>query len=394
MLHARFSNGQERLLLGGASSEIVGGADLAALLQPALQWLDTSVAQLQRQYTYGRGNLAHPLVLHGSAGVVAPLQRFTDALAPHLPSSWGDNWGVALQLEGSSAVLAAIEMLRRRSTGSVVAVGACSYHGPPSTMYGSRGGNAPGKPAQLVYPVPAEKFRHAGESTDDFVARIECEQEAFLSEHEGEVGVLLLEPQWGSAALGQPWPADALRRFVHRARARGILVCADEIMCGMGRHGQGRAFLVDAWGVEVDAITFGKAVSTGTFALSGAAVRGWRGERAPHHHTYSHGAQALALLTAEAVLRALPAWRANVKAMAAIVEEELHGLGARGQGALWGVPAAQPEVLHQRCREQGVDVYVVPDGVLLTPLLNVNLDDLRAGIQRFAKICRSWPQVL
>lgn len=385
MLGARYTEGVSRVLLGGASSELVGGVDLAQLLQPALQHLQQSTRDLQE------GKPAQALVIHSSAGTLPSLGAFLEALAPHVPECWGDDWGATLQLEGASAVQAAISLLRQRSRCPGVAVGACSYHGPPCTTYGSRKQKCPSKPPQWLYPVPALKFQNAGEPREAFLARIEREQDAFLHDHEADVGILLIEPQWGSAALGEPWPRDLLARFVQKARSRGILVCADEIMCGVGRHGQARMFLSDAWGVEVDAITFGKSIATGTFPLAGALVRAWDGLKVEHSHTFSHGAQALALLTATEVLRALPTWHENIRILGEIMAQELEqGTGARGQGLLWGVPTSQPAVLHAKCQQAGLDVYQVQDGVLLTPLLNANGEDLREALRRFVQVQRLW----
>lgn len=72
---------------------------------------------------------------------------------------------------------------------------------------------------------------------------------------------------------------------------RGVLVVADEVMCGLGRHGQAcsRApaggvgadeaaalptlFLSEAWGLPVDAVTFGKAICAGVYPMSGVLCR-------------------------------------------------------------------------------------------------------------------------
>ena len=362
----QIADGKSRVLLGGGGSELVGGPCLGRLLQPAAEHLRITQQLLA-------GIAAVP-----SEGVPPQLSGFLDALAAHVPHSWGA-WEVALQLEGTAAVRAALDVLLQHSQSPVVAVGACSDHGP---LLPGSGKN----PAQVLYPVPARAFQHAGENDAAFVARIEQEHDAFLR-HQG-VGVVLVEPQWGSAGLGQPWPADLLRRFVGKARAQGILVCADEMMCGLGRHGQGRTFLVDAWGVEVDAIVFGKGGGTGTFPLAGALVRRQRGGVAVrHNHTYSH---ALSLLTATQVLRALQAWHPNIQALEAVLSHELRGTGAQGQGALWGVPTCQPEVLHARCLAAGIDVYMVPGGVLLTPLLNASVEELRSGLQHFRRVLQSW----
>lgn len=59
-----------------------------------------------------------------------------------------------------------------------------------------------------------------------------------------------------------------------------VLVVADEIMCGLGRHGECEEssdvpalFLSDAWHLPVDAVTFGKAISAGAYPLSGVLCR-------------------------------------------------------------------------------------------------------------------------
>ena len=48
--------------------------------------------------------------------------------------------------------------------------------------------------------------------------------------------MLLIEPQWGSSVAAMPWPPELLREYIRTAKARGIAVIADEIMCGLGRH--------------------------------------------------------------------------------------------------------------------------------------------------------------
>lgn len=366
------------VVLGGGSSELVGGAWLGEVLQPAAALLHQQ-AQLLTQ-----GRPAPPTVLHTSLGLSSSLPGFLRALAPHVPATWqrADEWGVLLQAEGSSAVAAAVHALQQRARAPGVAVAACSYHGPPSAAYGSRQhGQASGKPAQLLYPAPAPNQRRQAEPHEAFMLRIEREQLDWLDAHP-EVGVLLIEPQWGSAACGQPWPQTMLQRFVARARELGILVCADEIMCGMGRHGQGHAFLVEAWQVEVDAIVWGKAAAAGSFPLAGALLRCWDRAAGVHTHTYAHGAHPLALLTATQVLARLPSWHGAIAERARIMATELSGTGATGQGLLWGIPHAQPANLLQACRQSGIQVYAIPDGILLTPLINADPEQLRAALRR------------
>ena len=379
LLLSTHSTGAVQVVLGGGSSELVGGSLLGTLLQPAADYLQQQVQQLQL------GQPAPPTAVHTSLGVPEALPAFVAALAPHLPASWhAAQWGVLLQAEGTSAVSAAVHALQQRTRRPRVGVAAASYHGPPATAYGSRGSST-AKPQQLCYPAPASKQRHPDETQAAFWQRIEAEQETWLTQHP-EVGVILVEPQWGSAAHGQPWPRELLRRFVASARARGVLVCADEIMCGLGRHGQGRTFLVDAWGIEVDAIVFGKAVAAGTFPLAGALLRTWTPMADVHTHTYAHGAHPLALLTATRVLQQLPGWHAQIAAAGALMAAELAGTGATGQGLLWGVRHPQPSALQQACQKAGLQVYAIPDGILLTPLLNAELPALQAALRALVAV--------
>lgn len=46
-----------------------------------------------------------------------------------------------------------------------------------------------------------------------------------------------VEPQWGSSVAAMPWPPALLRQYIAAAKARGLSVVCDEIMCGLGRHG-------------------------------------------------------------------------------------------------------------------------------------------------------------
>ena len=157
--------------------------------------------------------------------------------------------------------------------------------------------------------------------------------DAFYAEHAHTVGVLLVEPQWGSSQCGLPWPPAVLHHLVARAKAHGIMVCADEIMCGLGRHGLGTLFASShaSLGIAhlVDAVTFGKAIAGGCGdLLSGVAVKhgatklGASGRTALQSHTYA-GASTRALLTATEVLRELPGCLAHVQEAHNIIEQHL-----------------------------------------------------------------------
>ncbi len=168
------------------------------------------------------GTFAGSLSSHTSSGVPEALGDLIDALEPHLP--WKDaknlDWCASFQMEGASAVMAGIDMLLQEmmlTTGNTqrtkVAVGAVSYHGPPSTSFGSKE-TLFKKHHQLKYPVPI-----VGAIIDQ--AELLRSFNVFLDQHAEEIGVLIVEPQWGSSQAALPWPKELLRQYVKMAQARG-----------------------------------------------------------------------------------------------------------------------------------------------------------------------------
>lgn len=389
---------QEILSVGLACSECFSGPNLARLLRPGLEY------EMRAMEDMANGNFASPLSIHTSSGVPPALEEFLGALRPHLPWKFDtreeeEDWMVSLQIEGASAVWAAVDMLlqieiiktgnRRRK---FVAVGARSYHGPPATSFGGR---SPlwNKSYQLKYPVPA-----AGVPVDS--EALLAEFSAFLDRHGDDVGVMLIEPQWGSSQCGLPWPEDLLRRYVRMAQARGVRVVCDEIMCGLGRHGKGTLFLAEAWDLNVDAVTFGKSIGGGVFPLSGCIVREGKSVLSEHgrsvmqSHTFA-ASSARALMAGTAVLSELPRWFPSIgklgEEMSHIFRylESLSGgmITAQGHGLMWGclftaegdnsdeTARAETVVAFKRhCEECGVLPYFVPvGGFMVTPVVDVDV---------------------
>lgn len=309
-------------------------------------------------------------------------------------------------MEGGSAVLAGIDLLmqlqhaRGQTQRTKVAVSERSYHGSASTSPGAPGAPLWPKDFQLVYPAPTvlQEIDEPG-LTDKFTA--------FLQTHGAQISVMLFEPQWGSSNVSKPWPPALLRRFVDLAHENGILVLCDEIMCGLGRHGLGTCFLTEAWGVDADAVTFGKAVASGVFPLSGVALRKGASELRSlgrgvlQMHTYA-GAGQLPLLAGIEVLRLLPAFWSSVADLGKILESRLQDLErdtsgfvrCYGQGLLWGClfRGEQKErqlimrIFRRQCLLLAVWPYFVPiGGFQVTPLYDSRQDDLVEGLARLAE---------
>jgi len=410
----------EMRVLGGACSEVLGGKNLAKLLESGWQ------LELKAMEALQKGEPAPTLSVHTSAGVPPEMDRFLAALEPHIPSDNGD-WCVNLQAEGASAVHAAIDMALQVTQGGAdfsspnakirVACGASSYHGPAST---SPGGGTPlgavskGLTHPVRYPVPSPFLRRHGEDEAVFHARMLMEFKAYLDTYEAEIGVLLVEPQWGSSVAAMPWPPALLRDYIAEAKSRGIAVISDEIMCGLGRHGAEPAsggtgcFLAECWDLKPDIITFGKSIGGGAgHLLSGAILLHSAGKlqqqarTAFQSHTYA-GSSARALANGASLLETLEGWRPSVRAIsdaiAPVVDELNEAAGgaviAHGQGALWGGmfankdPAARTAAnlnFKQRCLQKRVLPYFVPvGGFMLTPRYDDDPESYAAAVRDMA----------
>ncbi|KAG7350635.1 pyridoxal phosphate-dependent transferase [Nitzschia inconspicua] len=403
---------QEVLSVGLACSESFSGPRLARLLQPGFDYERQTMEQL------ASGDYANPLSNHTSGGVTEALSDFIDALEPHLP--WNNNendqtlddWCVSLQLEGASAVWAAIDMVLQQAiltTGNqertMVAVGATSYHGPPSTSFGSK---CPlwQKTYQVKYPVPV-----AGDLIDE--ASLIQQFEEFLDLHSERVGVILFEPQWGSSQAGFPWPKALLKLYIELARARGIKIVTDEIMCGLGRHGNGSLFVSKDYELNPDAITFGKAIGGGVYPISGAILKSGRrqlcqaGCTVMQSHTYA-GSSVRALMTATEVLREIPNWLPSVQKLG---QEMAHIFGylakisdgmliAHGQGLMWGCLFTKEGAMkdesyrsraiqsfRQHCEEALILPYIVPaGGFMVSPHFDVDVGTIYEMAEKLEKV--------
>ena len=114
----------------------------------------------------------------------------------------------------------------RQDARNWVACGASSYHGPASTSPGGAtplGARAKGLTHPVRYPVPSPFLRRKGEDDASFHGRLLTDFIKYLDMYEHEIGVLLVEPQWGSSVAAMPWPPVLLRAYIAEAKSRGIV---------------------------------------------------------------------------------------------------------------------------------------------------------------------------
>ena len=81
------------------------------------------------------------------------------------------------------------------------------------------------------------------------------------------VAAVILEPVGGSTAGALVPPDGYLPRVAEICRRRGVLLIADEVMCGFGRTGA--RFAVDHWNVVPDLMVAGKGLAAGYAPMSG-----------------------------------------------------------------------------------------------------------------------------
>lgn len=386
----------EHIILGGASSMILGGNLLADILEKTNMMFNSSILALKNN------EYASPLNLHTSIGISSHINKFIQQLENHLPNNFKKDWSVSIQLEGSSAVHAAVDILLsgQNKTKQFIGVGTNCYHGPKITSFG-KADDRYLEFNQIFYPVPILKNKKSGETIKQFYNRIKSELSLFIEENKDNLGVLIIEPQWGSAGTGQFWPKDILTTFVKHARKENILVVCDEIMCGLGRHGKNKMFLTDALNLEVDAITFGKSIAGGIFPLSGAIINysnnKLRNILPRQSHTYSHGANIIAIVAATQLLVNLHKCFYLIEERELIIKSSLANLKnnniiSAGQGLLWGFYINYSMLninkyeLDRLIKELNIIVYIVPDGILITPIYNCDKNLLNNAMNDLVKL--------
>lgn len=233
-----------------------------------------------------------------------------------------------------------------------------SYHGNTLgalAIGGHAGRRAPFAPMLMqvdhIDPCYAYRFRKPGEAEQDFGHRMaDLLEERILSIGPQNVAAFVAEPVVGATLGTQPAVAGYFRRIREICDRHGVLLIADEVMCGMGRTGSW--FALEQEGIHADITTIAKGLGAGyqpiaaviasekvVSTMESGSGRLWNG------HTYmSH---AIATAAALAVIRTIEedGLLENVRAMGARLESGLRGrfgnhphIGdIRGRGLFWSV---------------------------------------------------------
>ncbi|MCB9831060.1 MAG: adenosylmethionine--8-amino-7-oxononanoate transaminase [Planctomycetes bacterium] len=102
---------------------------------------------------------------------------------------------------------------------------------------------------------------------------VDClERSLAIIEAEGDrLAAIVVEPGFQGAAGILPWPEGFLGRLCAAARARGVLVIADEVASGLGRCG--RLFASELEGIEADFLCLAKGLTGGYLPLAATITR-------------------------------------------------------------------------------------------------------------------------
>ncbi len=258
-----------------------------------------------KRYLDASGGAAVSCLGHSSARVIAAIREqagklaythssfFTtepaEKLASHLVARAPDGFGkgrVAFVGSGSEAMEVALKLARQLALErgdperSHFIARRMSYHGNTLGAL-SVGGHMQRRalyapmlfPATHIAPCHAYRFREEGESLEAYGKRAADELEAEVARvGPHRIAAFIAEPVVG-ATLGCVTAAPGyFRRIREICDRNGVLLIADEVMCGMGRTGS--FFAMSQEGVSPDIITIAKGLGAGYQPIAAVLAAG------------------------------------------------------------------------------------------------------------------------
>ncbi|MBR8652070.1 aspartate aminotransferase family protein [Achromobacter sp. Marseille-Q0513] len=271
-----------------------------------------------------------------------------------------------------------------------------------------------------VSPCYAYRDQREGESEEQYAARLADElEQTFQRLGPDSVMAFVAEPVVGATLGAVPAVSTYFRRIREVCDRHGVLLIADEVMCGMGRSGT--LYAVEQEGITPDLITIAKGLGGG-YQPIGAVMAQERIVRAieqgsgffQHGHTYlGHATACAAALAVQQVIRR-DGLLERVRAQGAGLRQRLeqafgdhpHVGDIRGRGLFMGLELVTDRAskqtfdpalsLHARVKREamarGLMVYPMGgtidgrhgDHVLLAPPFIVSDDELDQLTERLA----------
>ncbi len=203
-----------------------------------------------------------------------PAEDLAEYLVTHAPQGTGKGRAMFLG-SGSEAMEAALKLARQthlergQPNRARIIARTSSYHGNTLGALatgGHAGRRAPFDPLLIkvdhIDPCYAYRFRHAGESEEDFGLRMANQLEERIEALGPEtVAAFVAEPVVGATLGTQPAARGYFRCIREICDTHGVLLIADEVMSGMGRTGS--LFALEQEGIHADITTCAKGLGAG-----------------------------------------------------------------------------------------------------------------------------------
>jgi acetylornithine/N-succinyldiaminopimelate aminotransferase len=215
-----------------------------------------------------------------------------------------------------------------------------------------------------------------------------------------DTGAILIEPIQGEGGI-----RVGSRDFIRGLRAicdeRGLLLCFDEVQCGMGRSG--KLYAYEHYGVAPDILASAKGIGGG-FPLGAvlATAEAAKGMTVGTHGT-TYGGNPLAMACGNAVFDVIqaPGFLDEVARKGLLLRQSLASLAAsqqdvvaeiRGEGLIQGIRLKVPNAeFAAAAREEKIIVIPAADNVVrLVPPLVISEDELKEGVRRLEAACHHF----
>lgn len=276
---------------------------------------------------------------HTSFFTNEPMENLARTLAETAP---GDLNRVYFVSGGSEAVETALKMARQyflekgEPQRSRLIARRQSYHGNTLgalAVGGNQWRRAQFEPllieAHHIDPCWDYRYRADGETPEDYGRRAADQLEQCLLDLGPEtVAAFIAEPVVGATSGAVPPAPGYWRRIREICDQYGVLLIADEVMCGMGRTGT--LFAIEQEGVVPDMITIAKGLGAGYQPIGATLVRepifqAFKQGSGFFHHGHTYMGHATACAAANAVLAkiATPEMLAEVRRLGDVLREAL-----------------------------------------------------------------------
>ncbi|KQY51825.1 aspartate aminotransferase family protein [Lysobacter sp. Root494] len=319
---------------------------------------------------------------------------------------------------GAEAIENAIRMARLHTARHKILTAYRSYHGATAGAISATGdprrwASEPAAPGFVKFwgPYPYRSAFHSASAAEECERALSHLADTIAAEGRHTIAAILLETVVGANGILVP-PDGYLQGVRSLCDEHGIMMIADEVMCGFGRCGEW--FAIDRWNVVPDLITFAKGVNSGYVPLGGvimseAISAGFATRAYPGGLTYSGHPLACAAAVAcigiyreeDLISRARSLGEDVIAPALGAIQERHPCVGdVRGLGAFWaielvrdrrtreplvpfnaaGAAEAPMTELAAACKRRGLWPFVASNRLHIVPPLTIDEPSLREGL--------------